>query len=342
MAHELDFSTGKAGFAFSGSRKDIWHGLGQQIEPGDSLETIAEKAGLNFQVTKSPMYYKSGDNFIPVENTMATVRTDTGKPLGVVSDNKYNLVQPKEILEFFSDFLGSNGLSIDTAGAVKGGRIVWALAKLGPEFDFILPGNDISNSYIRLQTSFDGSWATSATPTTIRQVCANTMAMIDRQKGAHYTTRHSRTFDSSALQRALGLLGEEYKVTAEFWNTLAESKVTDDFARQFFCDLLEVKSEDLNQTVNGKSVVPTRTVNRLKALALAYKTGPGSDKPSAKGTAYGLLNAVTYFVDHEASTRDTEGEGSEVAKVYSAGFGAGAALKDKASKYLSNLVKVAA
>ncbi|MBM7335366.1 DUF932 domain-containing protein [Alloalcanivorax gelatiniphagus] len=40
-----------------------------------------------------------------------------------------------------------------------------------------------------------------------------------------------------------------------------------------------------------------------KVHALFHGAGRGADLPSAKGTVYGLLNAVTEFVDHERRAR---------------------------------------
>jgi hypothetical protein len=52
--------------------------------------------------------------------------------------------------------------------------------------------------------------------------------------------------------------------------------------------------------------------------------GKGADISSSKGTAFGLLNAVTEFVDHERRARSVNH------RLESAWFGQGAALKEKA------------
>ena len=51
MAHELDFAKGKAAIAFRG---DVpWHGLGETIQPDDTLDTIQHKGGLDYSVKRS-------------------------------------------------------------------------------------------------------------------------------------------------------------------------------------------------------------------------------------------------------------------------------------------------
>ena len=59
-----------------------------------------------------------------------------------------------------------------------------------------------------------------------------------------------------------------------------------------------------------------------KILDLYNGHGRGADLASSKGTAFGLLNAVTEFVDHERRARSTD------YRLDSAWFGAGANLKN--------------
>ena len=151
MAHELDNSTGIYAFAAVGGAASAWHGLGQSIEAGDSIDVITAKAGLNWSANRAPVIYNTTDGrTMSFDNQSVLYRSDTGAALGVVSENRYNVHQPREIMGFFSDFLSDNGLSIETAGAVRGGRIVWCMAKLGPDYGFLMPGNDKVDSYIRL------------------------------------------------------------------------------------------------------------------------------------------------------------------------------------------------
>jgi phage/plasmid-like protein (TIGR03299 family) len=342
MAHELDFSKGIAAFAFTGDRSSIWHGLGQEILPTDDINTIMQKAGLQFAARKARVQYAIADGTMrDFENQSVIYRDDTGAALGTVSDNRYNIVQPVEIMEFFKDFLTANGLSISTAGAVKGGRIVWCLAKLGPDFNFLMPGKDKIEAYVRLQTSFDGTRATDLVATATRQVCANTMALcnVDADRNGHRVS-HSAQFDAKSLQHAFGLLGEQHKVSAKIWNALSDRKVSDDEAAQFFCDLLDIDQSEFGKVdAKGKKLIATRSENNLRALLTAYKKGPGAELKSAKDTAFGLLNAATYYVDHLATALDMSGDGKQLARLSSSWFGSGAKVKDKAQRLAVALTK---
>ena len=69
-----------------------------------------------------------------------------------------------------------------------------------------------------------------------------------------------------------------------------------------------------------------------KVHALFHGAGRGADLPSAKGTAYGLLNAVTEYVDHDKRARSND------TRLDSAWFGQGAQLKQEALKTALALV----
>lgn len=101
-------------------------------------------------------------------------RSDTKAPLSVVS-NRYQVVQPREVLEFYRDLTEVSGYELETAGILKGGRKFWALAWTGQTT--VLKGNDQVNGYLLLATSCDGTLATTATPTTVRVVCNNTLTI---------------------------------------------------------------------------------------------------------------------------------------------------------------------
>lgn len=78
--------------------------------------------------------------------------------------------------------------------------------------------------------------------------------------------------------------------------------------------------------------LPAPPARLAKALSLYEGRGKGSTLPSAQGTAYGLLNAVTEFVDHERRARSTD------YRLDSAWFGQGAAIKERALKQALLLV----
>lgn len=88
---------------------------------------------------------------------------------------RYKVVQPREVLEFYRDLSEVAGFELETAGVLKAGRRFWALARTGKST--ALKGNDTVHGYLLLATSCDGTLATMAIPTSVRVVCNNTLAV---------------------------------------------------------------------------------------------------------------------------------------------------------------------
>jgi phage/plasmid-like protein (TIGR03299 family) len=240
-------------------------------------------------------------------------RSDTNTPLSVVS-KRYQVVQPREILEFYRDLTKVSGFELETAGVLKGGKKFWALAKTGQ--DFALKGNDVTNGYILLATACDGTLATTAQFTSIRVVCNNTLAVALAGGCSAVKVPHNTTFDAQAVKKQLGISVSNWDNFMYSMKTLSERKVKGKEAQNFFLRVF---------TDQGKPAVGTSNERSMsKTLELFEGRGRGADLDSAKGTAFGLLNAVTEFVDHERKARSVDN------RLDSAWFGQGANIKQKA------------
>ena len=273
MAHELVTVKGQVSFAARGGAKTAWHGMGQEILPGDSLATIGKKAGLDFSVHQAKVTYKDKDGKThEFADRVVNYCADTGAGLGIVSTDFKN-VQPSQVLAFFKDFLSANKLAMETAGAVRGRKVIWAMAKLGKDYNFLMPGGDKIDSYVRLQTAFDGTRCTDLVATTTRQVCANTMAMVDLDANrSGFRIPHSAVFDAKALQRAFGLVGEQHKVTAKLWNALCERKVTIAERDAYFQDLFGLRSEEQVKAGKPADLAAIDPATKKPAVAIARAT----------------------------------------------------------------------
>jgi phage/plasmid-like protein (TIGR03299 family) len=338
MSHMIDESTGRAAFTFDATDGEAWHGLGVSIPEDKATDprAIAELAGAGYSV------YKACAEFIDtrgkrqsVPNRSVLVRDDTHEPLEVLSDNKYKIVQPVEYFEAFRDSLAVNNLRISSAGVLKGGRIVFVNAKF-TDAGFDVLGVDRVNTYVCLGGGYDGTMSSFGYLSSLRTVCWNTLsanvAQRKREGGklakagqGFFRVPHSAAFDGKVLGSALGLAGKELMVRSGVFNTLAGYKLQREAVAKFFCDVLKI---DPVEQASGE--LSARTQNVLDQLATAYLTGPGADLPSANGTAWGALNAVTHYVDHLASTRDSYKDGTGAARFASAQFGTGADVKARA------------
>lgn len=126
---------------------------------------------------------------------------------------------------------------------------------------------------------------------------------------------HSTRFDAVAVKESLGLglsHWDEFKTQTK---ALAQRTVAPEEALRFFSDLL-------TQPLDEKSIILTPPVQRLNALYQG--AGMGAELTSSRNTAWGLVNAVTEYVDHHRRARSRDH------RLDSAWFGQGSQLKTRA------------
>lgn len=278
----------------------------------------------------------------------ALVRDDNGAPLSIMS-KRYNIVQPNVVMQFFRDVCEEHGFAMHTAGVLKGGGTYWALAKL-PQNGTIR--NHRHEAYLLLATSCDGSLATHARFTDVCVQCWNTLEWSisgREERGTDGETKsavkviHSTEFKPDVVKKQLGLadFDRTWADMQETLGRLAETPVNTDDARAFFSELLrpgstkakprqDLEADSFEQLVQGAAgggyhkvetdqEKPERAIRGLDKLMEVYEHAPGA----SPGNAYGLVQGVTRFVDHE--------RGKDRGKrLTSAWFGQGNKLKQQA------------
>lgn len=298
-----------------------WHGLGNRLPPKQPLEIWAQNAGMDWQIQESPVRFMSD-----TIGTLGTIhsfpeqkvlyRSDNKEALSVVSQ-RYQVVQPQAVLEFYRDLTEISGFELETAGVLKGGKKFWALARTGQST--ALKGNDQVNGYLLLATSCDGTLATTATPTTVRVVCNNTLTIAVNGASQAIKVPHSTRFDAQAVKQQLGIAVAQWDGFMYRMRTLAERKVKSHEAMNYFLRVL------CDVQPGGSEVAGLANERALKKVQSLYDgQGRGAELEAAKGTAWGLLNAVTEYVDHERRARSAEN------RMDSAWFGQGAVIKQRA------------
>ena len=334
MAHQLEQ------MAYVGETP--WHGLGNQLTQNQPIEVWAQQAGMDWRIETSDVSYMAknerGQSIImPYEEQRVLYRSDTHAPLSVVSQ-RYQEVQPMEILEFYRDLTEQSGFELETAGILKGGKKFWALARTGQST--ALKGKDVSHGYILLATACDGSLATTAQFTNIRVVCNNTLAIALRgQSGSAGVVKvpHSTKFDADKVKQQLGVSVRAWDEHMYEMKQLSQRKVTQGEAATFFDAVFNntsMSSADQEENIiqfyrNVANPNPTKEKSEpngramSKAMIMFNGQGRGATLSSAKDTAYGLLCSITEFADHERRAMSTDH------RLDSAWFGAGANLKQR-------------
>jgi len=314
-----------------------WHRLGHRLPPKQPLEVWAQQAGMDWSIHETPVRFMTqseGDSFQALESfaeQKVLYRSDTRAALSVVS-SRYQVVQPRAVLEFYRDLTEIGGYEMETAGVLKGGRKVWALARTGKQA--VLKGSDTVNGYLLLATSCDGTLATSVTPTTVRVVCNNTLAIALDSTSNVIRVPHSTSFDADAVKRQLGIAIGQWDDFMYRMKALAARKVkgkeVETYIQQVLCG--PSKSDEVSAPGAGTQPMPGAWAAR-KVLELYEGKGRGAELAAARGTAWGLLSAMTEFVDHERRARNRE------YRLDSAWFGQGATLKQRALAHALELAR---
>jgi phage/plasmid-like protein (TIGR03299 family) len=315
MAHRIDFSRGFAALAYRGETP--WHGLGQRMQPGASLDDWQTAAGMDYRICRAVVRFATARDGAgnPMDlRTMAdrivNFRSDTKAPLAVVSD-EYEPVQPRECLEFFRDLSEAMGFQLETAGVLFGGRRYWALARVTSDVAIRDPADKVGG-FCLISTSADGSLATSARFTTVRVVCNNTLSLAagKNAKRAEFTLTHRAKFDADAAKAALGILRpdetrEQFAASMELFRRMAATPLggfdmADLTLRAFGYKPEEMSAKELTEAADRRAV---------KAVGTMAATGrglAGGRLAGAGATAWGWLNSVTQYVDHHAQARSRD------------------------------------
>ncbi len=298
-------------------RETPWHGLGNRLPDKQPLEAWLEAAGMDWEIKTTDVLFRvgNGSNFNVHPNPDAKVlyRSDTLAPLSVVSP-RYKVVQPKEILEFYRDLVSLGGFELETAGVLKDGKKLWALARTGEET--LLKGGDRVKGYLLLATSCDGTLATTAQFTSVRVVCNNTLQLATNDRVGAIKVPHSTQFDPDVVKNALGVGASAWDTFEEQAKALSTRKVNRIDVTAYLINVLGDRHAPIAEQPNEKG---------LKAVIDLYAgQGKGSTLSSSEGTAWGLVNAVTEYVDHHRRARSRDN------RLDSAWFGQGASIKEKA------------
>lgn len=324
MSHELDIrADGTASMAYVGAH--AWHGLGQELKPGATIEEWQAAAGMSHTLQRSIVRYATERGqgmsaWAELSDRHVIMRSDTKKGLSIVSDN-YKIVQPKAVLEFFRDMAGKAGLTLETAGVLFEGRQYWALARVGEEAQ--VGQGDTLRSYLLLSSSCDGSMATEGRFTSVRVVCNNTLSLSRSRDRAKSKVSHRSVFSPDDMKEALGISGrDQFSDAMADFRRLADTDLAESEVVQMTVELFKPGAAKLAQDEYIKAV-KSRVVTSVLDLAL-NGSAKGSALDGIKGTAWGWLNAVTEHVDHKARARSEDNRRS------SAWFGPGDTIKSRA------------
>lgn len=283
MAHEIEMVGDVAQMAYAGAVP--WHGLGKRVPADLTPEQMLEAAGLDWTVEKVPAYYEyNGESFAIGQS--ALIRTRDGKMLDAVSDD-WNPVQNREAFDFFDEFVREGDMEMHTAGSLKGGQIVWGLAKIKDSFE-LFKGDQI-DSYLLFSNFHKYGFSTDVRFTPIRVVCNNTLSLSLSSKVERMVKiSHRKIFNPGNVKEMLGIATDKLTKYKEMASFLGSKKAKDEDIVEYFCRVFPV---------TGSNEKKTKEISKNAQIAVdILHTQPGAN--FAEGTWWQPFNAVTYMTDH--------------------------------------------
>jgi phage/plasmid-like protein (TIGR03299 family) len=337
MAHNINFNEKTGHYSFFSVNQKAWHGLGQIVEQYPTSEEAIKHAGLDYEVIKTPLYTKdstiietatgieTGNNELQVPDYFTNIRTDNNAVLGVVGKD-YHIVQNREAFNFFDAIVGSEaGILYETAGALGHGERIFITAKL-PDYIRVGKGDDVTEKYIFLTTSHDGSGSITAAFTPVRIVCQNTLNASLRNMTNVVRIKHT----SGAKQRIenahkiMGLANTLSTQLQGIFNEWTKAKVSDREVKKLIQLALCPNKETLDLLKKGAEDEISSVFKNVVHNAFVYAmTSDTQQLDTTKGTLFGAYNAVTGYYQNVRNYKNNE------AKLQSIVMGGTAKLKSQ-------------
>ena len=338
MSHKIEIRDDKASFVENGRKARAWHGLGTVYDRPLTVKEALHGCHADYKVALQPLAVMTPDiqremdygsvmalqlNNAIVPKYMATMRLDTHKMLGIVTEN-YGVVQNEDAFKFI-DMLVTGKMGdaehtpvIETAGVLGEGERVFITAKFPEQIILDNKGNDRVEMYIVFTTSHDGTGAVNCLVTPIRVVCNNTLNFAMRNHSGKLSLRHSRNVmdrldlreseNAEFVYKTLGMY-DVYKnsLEAEFKHLqnikLAEQDLLRILAEMAYeDDDLKIYKES-NEVYNTE--ISRSAINKINKMRDVLEFGVGQDVED-KGSALWLINGITSFFQNYANYKFEE------------------------------------
>jgi len=307
MAHELETQNGVASFA--SFREPAWHNLGTVFDTEKNTNEMLVAANLNnwnvrLEDLEIPSSLVSDKSYQYVVRTNPTDKTQTDV-LGIVGE-RYVPLQNEDLFSFGDNILDGGG-RWETAGSIRGGRVVFG--SLALERETVLDPNgvaDVVKTYLLINTSHDGSIAIQASITPVRVVCANTLNVAlnrTRKKDGvkqSFKIRHTQTAEGkiTVARQALGMANSYM----DEFDKMAHAMIAKEISAKDFNDIILAAYPKPDLDTKG---AVKKWENKVDMINDIYT---GEYNGMISGNAWGAFNALTERLDWYRSARGGNSE----------------------------------
>lgn len=286
---------GSAEMAYTG--KTPWHGLGTYVDhPMTAAEAIT-LGQLDWTVSKQPLYTQTRK-----QTGLFAIRRDDTQEYFAAVGNHYQPVQQVDAFTMMDGIVGDQLASYEVVGSLRGGRWVWMLLKLRESLT--IGGTDQVDRYLLLSNSHDGSSALDIRWTPIRVVCGNTLSAALTDKSAvRFRTSHTSNIEARMkdARKVLGLASQYFEQFGKDAEVMVGKRMTSQQQSIILGDLFTIDDARVQEII--KDGGSAKRANEKAAVEVYRLSSEGLGNEPFAGTAWGLYNGLTQWIDHERPVR---------------------------------------
>ena len=287
MAHEIEFVNGEAQMAYAGDLP--WHGLGTKVSNDLTPQQMMQKAGVDWKVHEVESFVEFDGKRMPT-GQKSLIRETDGKILTNVGKD-WHPCQNETAFEFFNEYVLAGDMEMHTAGSLKDGQYVWALAKVKESFDLF--GGDQVDSYMLFSNPHVYGKSIDVRFTPIRVVCNNTLTFaLDTKSQRAVKVGHRAQFNPDMVKEQMGIAHEKFAKYKEMAEFLGSKRFSVESMLNYYNEVFPLTSGQDKQEQVTADTISRQAKNALEVL----ETQPGAEY--AEGSWWQVFNSVTYVTDH--------------------------------------------
>ena len=276
--------------SYFGTKVSPWARLNTTfVKEAQSSAEAMKLAKLDYDVLQEPIF---DGNARHVRGYRLNRKSDDGRILGLVSD-RYRVVQNTDAFAFTDGLLGPN-CHYENAGSANGFKTVWLQAKLTPRTVL----GDKYDNFLFFKNSFDGKGAVKVCVTPVRVVCDNMLNLAIRRAKRVFSIRHTGDIAGKIKEADMTLkLSEEYLTEVnEDYIRLARIRINAERVNKIWEELFPIDKDASDREIGN-------ALHQREAVRNAYNA---DDLANFRGTAFGVVNAVSDMVSHSEPLRMTD------------------------------------
>lgn len=275
---------------------------GTDIGEVSTMEEGLAKAGLDFEVAKSPAHFTTdAGEVMDVPGKAFTYRTDTKAPLGLVSDD-YQIYQQRQAFGAAEIMFYEDRVRFSSGGVYNGGEKVWLCAELpNMSIEQIDGSTDVQKRFLFFSNGHGGRHPIAMSLLAGRVSCDNMLNGIMKGIQTEFKFRHiGNGLDERIAEAQATLLKAEgeFEKVRDLFQGMARERMTGAEFRAFATILLDdVKGKLGSKKARDSEKSRAALIDELTEYFEGGNEGAGS-------TIYGGFQTITAWRDHKVARLD--------------------------------------